>query len=107
MGLEADIEVGERYAAALDGIEERKRLLVICWLHLAGRDRLTIHPRGDVTQPEKGVFATRSPVRPNPVAVYTVELLGVEGRRLRVRGLDAVDGTPVIDIRPHISRLDD
>ncbi|MDT8396721.1 MAG: tRNA (N6-threonylcarbamoyladenosine(37)-N6)-methyltransferase TrmO [bacterium] len=105
--LEAVIEVQPEFAEALDGIGRWDQLLVTCWLHLAPRNTLKVHPRGDTTQPLSGVFGTRSPVRPNPIAVYTVDLLKVDGGRLHVRGIDAVDGTPVLDIKPHIGRLDD
>lgn len=103
---EAVLEIDPACEEALAGISENERLIVICWLHLSPRDRLRVHPRGDHSNPERGVFSTRSPLRPNPFAVYTVDLLEVDGRRLRVRGIDAVDGTPVLDIRPHRPRLD-
>jgi len=106
-GAEAAIEIDPAYAEALAGIGENDRLIVVCWLHLAGRDRLTVRPRGDSSKPQRGVFATRSPLRPNPFAIYTVDLLELRGRRLRVRGIDAVDGTPVLDIRPHRPGLDE
>ena len=105
--VEARIEVLPQYVDAVDGITQWSRLLVTCWLHLADRDTLAVHPRGDTSAPLTGVFAARSPARPNPVAVYTVDLLSVEGNVLNVRGIDAVDGTPVLDIKPHIHRLDD
>jgi L-fuculose-phosphate aldolase len=105
-GTEATLEIDPAYAEALSGIEENERLLVVCWLHLAGRGRLKVNPRGDPASPARGVFATRSPLRPNPFAIYTVELLEVRGTSLRVRGVDAVDGTPVLDIRPHRPSLD-
>lgn len=106
-GTEAILEIDDACGEALAGIGENERLVVICWLHLAARDRLRVHPGGDGSVPERGVFATRSPLRPNPFAIYTVDLLEVDGRKLRVRGIDAVDGTPVLDIRPHRPRLDD
>ena len=106
-GTEAVLEIDPACEEGLAGIGDNERLIVICWLHLAARDRLRVHPRGDGSSPERGVFATRSPLRPNPFAVYTVDLLEVDGRRLRVRGIDAVDGTPVLDIRPHRPGLDD
>ncbi len=105
--VEARIEIIPRYAVALDGIAQWSELLVICWLHLADRDILAVHPRGDLNVPLTGVFGTRSPSRPNPIAVYTVDLLSMEENLLHVKGIDAVDGTPVLDIKPHIHRLDD
>ncbi len=105
-GIEAEIEVFPEYAAALQGCGERPRLLVVCWLHRSRRDLLQV-PAKDGVGPARGVFSTRSPNRPNPLAVYPVELLSVNGNRLRVRGIDAVDGTPVVDLKPRVSRLDD
>ena len=104
---EAVIEVLQVYGEALEGIGGWDQLLVTCWLHLAPRNILKVHPKGDATKPLSGVFGTRSPARPNPIAVYTVDLLKVDGSRLHVRGIDAVDGTPVLDIKPHVRRLDD
>lgn len=106
-GTEAVIEILPAYEAALDGVEEGDELLVLCWLDRARRDLLRVHPRGDAAQPERGVFSTRSPVRPNPIALSTVRLLERRGRFLRVQGIDAVDGTPVVDIKPHRPGLDD
>jgi L-fuculose-phosphate aldolase len=106
-GTEAVIEIDPPYAPGLKGVGENEKLIVVCWLHLARRGSLSVHPRGDSSVPRRGVFATRSPLRPNPLAIYTVDLLEVQGTRLRVRGMDAVDGTPVLDIRPHRPRLDD
>lgn len=106
-GWVAEVEIDPRYAEALEGIERWERLRVTCWLHRAARDVLTVQPRGDPCAPLTGVFATRSPSRPNPLAAYTVELLSRRGNVLEVRGIDAVDGTPVIDLRPHVPRLDE
>jgi len=106
VGAEAEIEVFSEYLPALQGIEERDCLLVVCWLDRARRDLLHVPSRAGAG-PLRGVFATRSPNRPNPLAVYPVELLSVHGNRLRVRGIDAVDGTPVIDLKPRVPRLDD
>ena len=106
-GSEAVIEVNPEFREGLKGIERWEHLLVICWLHQADRETLKVHPRGDAASTKAGVFATRSPARPNPVAVYTVELLEVRPDSLLVRGIDALDGTPVVDLRPHIPRLDD
>jgi tRNA-Thr(GGU) m(6)t(6)A37 methyltransferase TsaA len=90
-------------ADALDGIEAGDELLVLTWLDRADRDVLAVHPRGDTSRPRTGVFATRSPHRPNPIGLHRVEVLAVEGLRLRVRNLEAVDGTPVLDAKPVIS----
>jgi tRNA-Thr(GGU) m(6)t(6)A37 methyltransferase TsaA len=105
--LGASIEILAQYSEALEGIGQWSQLLVICWMHLADRDILAVHPKGNAKAPLTGVFGTRSPARPNPVAVYAVDLLSLEGNILYVKGIDAVDGTPVLDIKPHIHRLDD
>ena len=122
-GQEAEIVVDPAYLPALDGLERcvapagdavfddsahRKdgKIVVICWMHFAARDRLKVHPRDQKERPERGVFSTRSPHRPNPVSLHTVTLLSVEGNVLRVRGMDAIDGTPVVDIKPHSPELD-
>jgi L-fuculose-phosphate aldolase len=82
------------------------KIIVICWMHEADRERLKVHPRDQEELPERGVFSTRSPHRPNPVSLHTVTLLSIEGNVLRVRGMDAIDGTPVVDIKPHSPELD-
>ena len=103
---EAEIVVDPAYVAALDGLGGRGKIIVICWMHGAERDRLTVHPRGQEERPERGVFSTRSPHRPNPLSLHTVTLLSVVGNVLHVRGMDAIDGTPVVDIKPHSPELD-
>ena len=105
-GTVAEVQILPQYAEALAGIERWARVRVTCWLHRASRDVLGVHPRGDPSSPLTGVFATRSPSRPNPLAVYTVDLLERRDTTLVVAGIDAVDGTPVVDIRPHVPRLD-
>jgi tRNA-Thr(GGU) m(6)t(6)A37 methyltransferase TsaA len=90
--------------AALDGIGPGDEVLVLTWLHLARRDVLSVHPRGDVSRPQQGVFSTRSPDRPNPIGLHRCEVLSTDGRRVEMRNLEAVDGTPVIDVKPVISR---
>ncbi len=90
----------ERYAAALDGLTSGSDVLLLTWLHLADRDALTTHPRGDVDRPLTGVFATRSPDRPNPLGLHDVHVLAIEGTRVHVRSLEALDGTPILDIKP-------
>ena len=76
------------------------QVVVLTWLDRARRDVLTTHPRDDVTAPELGVFSTRSPHRPNPIGLHTVRIVATEGTRLRVDGLEAVDGTPILDVKP-------
>jgi tRNA-Thr(GGU) m(6)t(6)A37 methyltransferase TsaA len=90
----------------LDGIRAGDKLFVMCWFHLADRETLRVHPQGNPENPERGVFATRSPDRPNPIGLSLVDVLAVEGTVLKVRGLDAVDGTPVVDLKPYVNRLD-
>jgi tRNA-Thr(GGU) m(6)t(6)A37 methyltransferase TsaA len=85
---------------AVDGIAAGDRVIVVTWLHHAHRDVLRAHPRGDTSRPEQGVFATRSPDRPNPIGLHEVLVVAVDGSTIRVDRLEAVDGTPVIDIKP-------
>ena len=86
--------------AAAEGVRAGDRLVVLTWLHRARRDVLRTHPRDDVSVPQTGVFATRSPDRPNPIGLHEVEVLATEGARLHVAPLEAVDGTPVLDLKP-------
>ena len=99
---EAEIEIFPDFFDGLDGLEEGKDLLILTWLHLADRSVLQVHPRRNPGAPLKGVFATRSPARPNPIGLHRVTLLEREGGRLRVAPLEALDGTPVADIKPVI-----
>ena len=109
-GQEAEIVVDPAYLPRWTGSRHRRsqgrKIIVICWMHRADRDRLKVHPRDQEDRPERGVFSTRSPHRPNPVSLHTVTLLSIEGNVLRVRGMDAIDGTPVVDIKPHSPELD-
>jgi L-fuculose-phosphate aldolase len=106
-GQEAEIAVDPLFLPALDGLDRGKgKIIVICWMHRADRGRLKVHPQGREELPERGVFSTRSPHRPNPVSLHTVTLLSIEGSVLRVRGMDAIDGTPVVDIKNHSPELD-
>ena len=88
---------------ALDGIRAGDRMIVLTWLDRARRDTLRVHPRDDPSNPLRGVFSTRSADRPNPIGLHEVEVLSIEGDRVRVRHLEAVDGTPVVDLKPVIS----
>jgi len=78
-------------------------VILITWLDRARRDVLSVHPRGDLSRPEEGVFNTRSPDRPNPIGLHPVEITAIEGERIRVRHLEAVNGTPIIDLKPVLS----
>ena len=95
------VEIDEPWRAALAGIDGFEQLDLLYWMHLARRDLVTQTPRG--SRP-LGTFALRSPVRPNPIALSRVRLLGVEDGALLVRGLDCVDGTPLLDIKPYRCR---
>jgi tRNA-Thr(GGU) m(6)t(6)A37 methyltransferase TsaA len=97
---EAWLEIDPAVADALTGVSAGDRLVVLTWLHLADRDRLQVHPRGEDSRPLQGVFATRSPARPNPIGLHAVRVLEVDGSRVRVSGMEAVDGTPVVDLKP-------
>ena len=85
---------------ALDGIRAGDEVIVLTWLHRARRDVLRVHPRGDPSRAQQGVFSTRSPHRPNPIGLHRVEVASIDGGRVRVRNLEAVDGTPVVDVKP-------
>lgn len=84
-------------------IQAGDEVVVLTWLHRARRDVLSVHPRGDTSRPQEGVFSTRSPHRPNPVGLHQVQVTAVDGPRLRVRSLEAVNGTPIIDLKPILS----
>jgi tRNA-Thr(GGU) m(6)t(6)A37 methyltransferase TsaA len=85
---------------ALDGLSPGDGIVVITWLHLADRTVRQVHPRSDPGRPPTGVFATRSPDRPNPLGLHVMTILEVDELRIRVRGLEAIDGTPIVDIKP-------
>ena len=91
----------------LDGIAAGDVLLVLTWLDRAERDVLRVIPRGDRTRGVQGVFNTRSPDRPNPIGLHRVEVLGVDGTRLHVRDLEAIDGTPIIDVKPLLRSIEE
>ena len=100
---EATIIFAGEFVAALEGIAAGDDVLVLAWLDRADRDVLRVHPRGDESRPETGVFATRSPDRPNPIGLHRVEVVSIDGATMTVRGLEAVDGTPVLDVKPVLS----
>jgi tRNA-Thr(GGU) m(6)t(6)A37 methyltransferase TsaA len=104
---EAWLVFDTRVAEGLDGIEVGDELLVLTWLDRASRDVLRVHPRGNLANPEQGVFATRSPDRPNPIGLHRVHVVSIDGTRLRVRDLEALDGTPIVDVKPLLRGSDE
>jgi tRNA-Thr(GGU) m(6)t(6)A37 methyltransferase TsaA len=86
--------------AGLDGIGVGDEIIVLTWLHEADRSVLKVHPRGDLNRPEQGIFSTRASSRPNPVGLHRVRVLGMDGLRVHVSDLEAIDGTPIVDIKP-------
>jgi tRNA (adenine37-N6)-methyltransferase len=98
-GTVSRVRVLPEYAEGLFRIERYERLFIIFVFHRSSGYRLVIHPRGDPERPRRGVFATRSPFRPNPIGLTVVDLVSVEGDVMTVRNLDAIDGTPVLDIK--------
>lgn len=97
---DAWLEVEPAVAEGLEGIEVGQEVILITWLHQSQRDVLKVHPRGDETIPLAGVFATRSPDRPNPLGLHRVTVREIAGNRLKVGPIEAIDGTPVVDIKP-------
>ena len=104
---DAWIEVDEATAAALTGLVAGDEIVVLTWLHQAERNVLEVHPRGDLSNPIAGVFATRSPDRPNPIGLHRVTIREIAGSRLRVGPIEAIDGTPVVDIKIAIATDND
>ena len=100
---DAWIDFDSSVLEALDGIRAGDEILLLTWLDRARRDVLRVHPRGDVSRPQQGVFSTRSPHRPNPIGLHRVEVASIDGGRVRVRNLEAVDGTPIVDVKPLLS----
>ena len=92
------------FREAASGLREGEEVLVLSWLHLGRRDVLSVHPRGDPKRPLTGVFATRSPDRPNPIGLHAVAIEAVEEDAITVRDLEAIDGTPVLDIKPVLGK---
>ncbi len=104
---EAWLEISAPVARGLAGIEAGDELIVLTWLDRARRDVLEVHPRGRLEAPLTGVFATRSPARPNPVGLHRVSVLEVAGQRLRVAPMEAIDGTPIVDLKPVLGRVEE
>jgi tRNA-Thr(GGU) m(6)t(6)A37 methyltransferase TsaA len=101
----ARIEILPAFLDAIDGLEAGQSIWILTWLHQAQRSLLKVHPRSDLSNPITGVFATRSPDRPNPIGLHRGRLLRIHGYLLEVAALEAIDGTPVVDIKPVIEDL--
>jgi tRNA-Thr(GGU) m(6)t(6)A37 methyltransferase TsaA len=104
---EAWIAFDPSLAEGLDGVAVGDELLVLTWFDRARRDVLRVYPRGDVSRGEHGVFTTRSPDRPNPIGLHRVRVLAIDGARVQVADLEALDGTPVVDVKPVLGRIDE
>lgn len=103
----ARVELTQRVHAGLEGISAGQQVVLLSWLHEGRRDVLRLHPRGDSSLPLSGVFATRSPDRPNPIGLHRVRVLAVHPGALEVAPLEAIDGTPIVDIKPVLAGVDD
>jgi tRNA-Thr(GGU) m(6)t(6)A37 methyltransferase TsaA len=93
------LELDARLCDAMDGIKVGDDIVVITWLHLANRETLKVHPRGDLTRPMRGVFSTRSPHRPNPLGLHRAKVLAIDQNVVSIGPIEAIDGTPVVDIK--------
>jgi len=103
---ESTLILDEKYVGALDDLDRYRYLLVIYHIHRSPGYRERVHPMGDQSVPERGVLATRSPCRPNPIGITVAEILTIEGNKIRVTGLDALNGTPILDIKPYEEHFD-
>jgi tRNA-Thr(GGU) m(6)t(6)A37 methyltransferase TsaA len=103
----SEIVLDKKFQDGLMDLDKNDLVTVIFYFHLVDGYRLRLHPRGDQTRPITGVFNTRSQFRPNPIGVTVVRLKSVEGNKLVIEGLDAVDGTPILDIKPHVLTFDE
>ncbi len=100
------LEIGDEFAGGLTGLEDYSHVTVVYWMDQVDSCTITHVPQGRTDVPEVGIFACRCPTRPNPIAISTAELVKIDGRVLTVRGLDALDGTPVIDVKPYTPQYD-
>ena len=101
------ITLDPEYATAGRDLAAGSELLVLTWLDRADRDVQAVRPRGDPDRPETGVFSTRSPDRPNPIGLHRVTVLSIDGPRVHVRNLEALDGTPIVDVKPLLRSVDE
>jgi len=101
---EAVLEFDRVVGVGLRDLAPGAEVIVLTWLHHARRDLLSVHPRGNRMNPLQGVFSTRSPDRPNPIGLHRVTIVAIDATRIRVRNLEAIDGTPVLDVKPVLDR---
>jgi tRNA-Thr(GGU) m(6)t(6)A37 methyltransferase TsaA len=104
---DAWLTIADRFAEAVEGLEVGQDVIILTWLHQANREVFKVRPRGNPDAMLTGVFATRSPDRPNPIGLHRVTILEVNGTRLRVAPLEAIDGTPVLDVKPVLAESHD
>lgn len=102
---DARLEIDPAFVDGLSGLEPGQEIWILTWLHQSQRSVLKVHPRGDLANPLTGVFATRSPDRPNPIGLHRATVLSVDGPGcIQVQALEAIDGTPILDIKPVLQR---
>ncbi len=101
---EAWLAFEPEFAEAIEGLAAGDDVVLVTWLDRARRDVLSVHPRGDASRPRAGVFSTRSASRPNPIGLHETRIVAIEGNRIRVSGLEAIDGTPILDLKPMLDR---
>ena len=101
---DAELVFAAEFVEGLEGLHAGDSIWVLTWLDRARRDVLVVHPRDDLTRPPQGVFSTRSADRPNPVGLHCVEVTSIDGSTVRVRDLEAIDGTPIIDVKPTLGQ---
>ncbi|HTF71372.1 MAG TPA: tRNA (N6-threonylcarbamoyladenosine(37)-N6)-methyltransferase TrmO [Edaphobacter sp.] len=101
----AHLDILPAFAEAVEGIQPGNEIWILTWLHQANRSTLKVHPRSDPQNPLTGVFATRSPDRPNPIGLHRATVLAVAAGNLEVQNLEAIDGTPILDIKPVIDSV--
>jgi tRNA-Thr(GGU) m(6)t(6)A37 methyltransferase TsaA len=104
---DAWLELANEYWTGLEGLRVGDSVIVLTWFHQARRDVLKLHPRGEEQNPLTGVFATRSPDRPNPIGLHRVRILDIGTGKLRVAPLEAIDGTPIVDLKPVLDEVND
>jgi tRNA-Thr(GGU) m(6)t(6)A37 methyltransferase TsaA len=100
----ARLEIDSGYIDALEGLQPGLEIWILTWLHQSRRSVLRVHPRGEASNPLTGVFATRSPDRPNPIGMHRAKVLSIAGGSIEVDRLEAIDGTPIVDIKPVLAR---